>query len=215
MQYERDKNSFFVFLAENIKSSLYSLTDTELLQQLRKGNESAFRQLYDRHSRQVAAFVYHLTHSAVDAEDILQETFLKLWTNRERLPPIVHVGNYIFIIARNKTLDHLRRISQQQRLVDHIWTNISGVADALDLQLDARESQRLINRALSQLTEQQQTIFRLSRLEGLDHAAIADRLGLSKSRVKNVQVETLRFIRQYLAQHSVLLLLLLGFTGII
>jgi RNA polymerase sigma-70 factor (ECF subfamily) len=190
-------------------------TDTKLLELLRKGDESAFHEIYDRHSRQVAAFVFHLTHSSVDAEDILQETFLKLWTNREQLPLINHLGNYIFIIARNKTLDHLRKIAQQQRLVDHIWTNISDVADALDLQLNARESQRLINTALSQLTVQQQTIFRLSRQEGLDHATIAEQLQLSKSRVKNVQVETLRFIRQYLAEHSELLLLLMTLTGIL
>ncbi|SDF48349.1 RNA polymerase sigma factor [Chitinophaga filiformis] len=183
-------------------------TDTDLLLRMKKGDESAFKELYDRHSRQVAAFVFHLTHSAVDAEDILQDTFLKLWANREQLPPIVNPGNYIFIIARNKTLDHLRKIAQQQKLVDHVWSNISGVADALDLQLDARESQQLINAALSRLTEQQRTIFYLSRQEGLDHATIASRLQLSKSRVKNVQVETLRFLRQFLSRHSELLFVL-------
>lgn len=155
-------------------------TDTDLLQRMRKGDESAFRQLYDRYCQRVAAFVFHLTHSAVDAEDILQETFLKLWTSREQLPPIINPGNYIFIIARNKTLDHLRKVAQQQKLVDHVWANISAVADGLDLQLDARESQQLINTALSRLSEQQRTIFRLSRQEGLDHATIASRLQLSK-----------------------------------
>ena len=183
-------------------------TDTELLRKMRQGDESAFRQLYDRHSRQVAAFAFHLTHSAVDAEDILQETFLTLWTSREQLPPIVNPASYLFIIARNKTLDHLRKIARQQKLVDHVWANISAVADALDLQLDARESQQLINTALSRLNEQQRTIFRLSKQEGLDHATIASQLHLSKSRVKNVQVETLRFIRQFLSQHTELLVLL-------
>ncbi|SFM91370.1 RNA polymerase, sigma subunit, ECF family [Chitinophaga sp. YR627] len=183
-------------------------TDTELLQKMRQGDESAFRQLYDRHSRQVAAFVFHLTHSAVDAEDILQETFLTLWTSREQLPAIVNPSGYIFIIARNKTLDHLRKIARQQKLVDHVWANITATADALDLELDARESQQLINTALSRLSEQQRTIFRLSRQEGLDHATIAGKLHLSKSRVKNVQVETLRFIRQFLSQHAEFLLLL-------
>lgn len=183
-------------------------TDNELLQRMRKGDESAFRQLYDRHSRQVAAFVFHLTHSAVDTEDILQDIFLKIWTSREQLPSVVNPANYIFIIARNKTLDHLRKIALQQKLVDHVWANISATADALDLQLDARESQQLVNMALSKLTEQQRTIFRLSKLEGLDHATIARRLHLSRSRVKNVQVETLRFIRHFLSRHSELLLLL-------
>ena len=177
-------------------------TDTELLQRLRQGDEVAFRQLYDRHSRPVAAFVFQLTHSAVDAEDILQETFLKLWTSREQLPLIEHIGNYIFIIARNKTVDHLRKIARQQQLVDQVWANISEAADALDLQLDARESQQLISNALSQLTEQKQAIFRLSRIEGLSHEDIAARIGLSKSRVKNLQVETLKHLRKFLSMHG-------------
>jgi RNA polymerase sigma-70 factor (ECF subfamily) len=177
-------------------------TDTELLQQLKKGDERAFRQLYDRHSRPVAAFIYQLTHSAVDAEDILQDTFLKLWTSREQLPFIEHIGNYIFIIARNKTVDHLRKVARQQQLVDQVWENISEVADALDLQLDARESQQLINNALNQLSDQKQTIFRLSRVEGLSHEDIASRMGLSKSRVKNLQVETLKHIRLFLTRYG-------------
>ena len=181
---------------------MQAATDTELLQKFREGDENAFRELYDRHSRTVSAFVYHLTHSAVDAEDILQETFLKLWTNREQLPPIDHIGNYIFTIARNKTLDHLRKIARQQRLLDQVWANITVPSDGIEQQLDARESQQLINRAFSQLTEQQRTIFRLSRQEGMTHEAIAQQLCLSKSRVKNVQVETLRYIRLFLAQHA-------------
>lgn len=181
---------------------MQAATDTELLLKFREGDENAFRELYDRHSRTVSAFVYHLTHSAVDAEDILQDTFLKLWTSREQLPSIDHVGNYIFMIARNKTLDHLRKIAQQQRLLDQVWANVTMPADGIEQQLDARESQQLINKAFAQLTEQQQTIFRLSRQEGMTHEAIAQHLRLSKSRVKNVQVETLRYIRQFLAQHS-------------
>lgn len=178
------------------------LPDTDLLKKLKEGDENAFRELYDRHSRTVSSFVYHLTHSAVDAEDILQETFLKLWSGREQLPPIDNIGNYIFMIARNKTLDHLRKIARQKRLLDHVWANISMPAEGIEQQLDARESQQLINKAFAQLTEQQQTIFRLSRQEGMTHEAIARQLNLSKSRVKNVQVETLRYIRIFLAQHA-------------
>jgi RNA polymerase sigma-70 factor (ECF subfamily) len=181
---------------------MHAATDTELLEKLREGDEIAFRELYDRHCRTVSAFVYHLTHSAVDAEDILQDTFLKLWTNREQLPPIDHIGNYIFTIARNKTLDHLRKIARQQRLLDRVWANITVPSDGIEQQLDAMESQHLINRAFAQLTEQQRTIFRLSRQEGMTHEAIAQQLCLSKSRVKNVQVETLRYIRLFLAQHA-------------
>lgn len=180
-------------------------SDHDLLAMLREGEEPAFRELYSRYNRRILAFAYHLTHSAIDAEDILQETFFRLWTNREQLPEILHVENYIFMIARNKTLDHLRKISLQQKLLDQVWANISEVSDNLDLQLDAEESRRLIGEALAQLSPQKQTIFQLSRYQGMNHAQIADAMELSRSRVKNLLVETLKYIRTYLSQRSLLL----------
>jgi len=181
------------------------ITDNDLLLALKEGEEQAFRELYVRHSGKILAFVYHLTHSAIDAEDIMQETFLRLWTSREQLPAIDHVGNYIFTIARNKTVDHLRKVSLQQRLIDQVWANITEVSDEVEQQLDAQESKALINKALLQLSPQKQTVFRLSRQQGLSHDEIGQQLQLSKSRVKNLLVETLKHIRYFLAQHSSLL----------
>ena len=181
------------------------ITDNDLLVALRGGEEQAFRELYVRHSRKILAFAYHLTHSAIDAEDIMQETFLRLWTSREQLPDIDHVGNYIFMIARNKTVDHLRKIALQQRLIDQVWANISEISDEVEQQLDARESKALINKALLQLSPQKQIVFRLSRQQGLSHDEIGQQLQLSKSRVKNLLVETLKHIRCFLARHSSLL----------
>jgi RNA polymerase sigma-70 factor (ECF subfamily) len=176
------------------------ISDHDLLKLLKKGDEPAFRELYARHSKQVLAFAWHMTHSAIDAEDIVQETFLRLWTGREQLPEIIHVGNYIFTIARNKTLDHLRKVSLQQRLLDQVWANISDSSNDLELQLEARESRTLIQQALEQLSPQKQEIFQLSRQQGLSHEEIGQQLRLSKSRVKNLLVETLKHIRNYLSQ---------------
>ncbi|HEY1164271.1 MAG TPA: sigma-70 family RNA polymerase sigma factor, partial [Chitinophaga sp.] len=78
----------------------------------------------------------------------------------------------------------------------------------LELQLDARESKALIQQALTQLSPQKQAIFQLSRQQGLSHEEIGQQLKLSKSRVKNLLVETLKHIRHYLSQHSLLLAVL-------
>jgi RNA polymerase sigma-70 factor (ECF subfamily) len=193
------------------------ISDHDLLKKLKEGYEPAFRELYARHSKQVLAFAYHMTHSAIDAEDILQETFLRLWTGREQLPEISHVGNYIFTIARNKTLDHLRKVALQQRLIDQVWANISEISNDLELQLEARESKTLIQQALAQLSPQKQVIFQLSRQQGLSHEEISQQLHLSKSRVKNLLVETLKHIRTYLSQRSLTLAVLfqLAFAGLV
>ena len=188
------------------------MTDHELIKKLRDGDEQAFRELYARHSREVFGFAYHLTHSATDAEDILQETFLRLWTGREQLPDIQHAGNYIFMIARNKSVDYLRKVSRQQKLINQVWSNMSaaaaGQAEEPDGLLDAKEYQRLVNEALAQLSSQKQDVYRLSRQQGLSHEEIAAQMGLSKSRVKNLLVEILKHIRFFLARHSVLMVVL-------
>lgn len=182
------------------------ITDKHLLIKLKEGDEQAFRELYVRHHRQVLAFAIHLTHSAVDAEDILQDTFLRIWTNRSQLPDIERFDSYIFMIARNRTLDHLRKVALQQRLIDQVWANISDTSEENPaVELDARESKHLIHQALEALSPQKQTVFQLSRQQGLSHEEIAQQLGLSKSRVKNLLVETLKHLRVFLARHSVLL----------
>src|SRR5207245_3620933 len=70
--------------------------------------------------------------------------------------------------------------------------------------LQAQESRKLIHDAVSQLSLQRQTIFQLSREQGLSHEEIAAHLGLSKSRVKNIMVEILKHIKDYLARYSAL-----------
>lgn len=187
------------------------ITDKDLLKNLREGDALAFRELYVRHNRQVLAFAIHLTHSAVDAEDILQDTFLRLWTSRAQLPDIERFDNYIFMIARNRTMDHLRKVALQQRLIDQVWANISETSSEEPAQqLEARESKQLVHQALEALSPQKQTVFQLSRQQGLSHEEIARQLGLSKSRVKNLLVETLKHIRVYLARHAVILAIIWG-----
>jgi len=150
-------------------------------------------------------FVEQLTKSGADAEEIVQESFLKLWINRASLPAIDNPGNYIYTIARNKTIDHIRKVGRDQKLLDQVWSNMSGADHSMEEQLRMQEYQQLVDQALAQLPVQKQTVFRLSREQGLSHDAIAARLGLSRSRINNILVETLKFIKNYLRQHAALL----------
>jgi RNA polymerase sigma-70 factor (family 1) len=170
-----------------------------------KGNEQAFRILFDQYRLPLYSFVTHLTHSRADAEEIVQEVFLKLWKNRESLTDVEHPGKYIYTIARNKTLNHLAKVARDQQLARQLWLNMKTPDNETIAILDAEESRQLIQQAVASLSEQRQTIFRLSREEGLTHEEIAQQLGLSKSRVNNILVEVLRHIKDQLASHSPIL----------
>ncbi|OQP60559.1 RNA polymerase subunit sigma-70 [Niastella vici] len=186
-------------------------TDRELLQQVASGDVVAFRQLFDLYRMRLFSFVLKMTHSAADAEEIVQEVFTKLWTNRDSLPAVEFPGKYIYTIARNKTLNHLARAARDQQLQQQLWINLSPYHNTTEDLLQAQESQRLINEAINLLSPQRQTIFRLSREQGLTHEEIAARLGLSKSRIKNILVEILKHIKEQLVRYSAILPILFWF----
>ncbi len=177
--------------------------EQELLHRVAQGDESAFRAFFDHYTPQLFTFVEKLTKSKADAEEIVQDTFIKIWTHREMLPGIEKPGHYLYVIARNKALDNIRKAARDQRLLDQVWANISTAADnTLENELRSREYYQLIDQALRRLPEQKQRVFQLSRMEGLSHLEISQRLGLSKSRVNNILVESLKHVKSFLEQHT-------------
>jgi RNA polymerase sigma-70 factor (family 1) len=180
-------------------------TDRELLQLVANGNKGAFKQLFDLYKLKLFTFVLQMTHSRVDAEEIVQDIFARLWESRAGLASVDHPAKYIYTIARNKTLNHLTKLARDRRLLQQLWVNVSQQENPSEELLHARECQQLIGKAISELSLQRQTIFELSREQGLSHEEIANRLGLSKSRVKNIIVEILKHIRDYLAHYSPLI----------
>jgi len=177
-------------------------TDREILQLVANGDKSAFRQLFDHYKGKLFSFVLQMTHSRVDAEEIVQDVFTTLWENRDGLASVEYPSKYIYTIARNKTLNHLTRLARDRKLLHQLWVNVSQQENPSEDLLHARECQQLIGKAISGLSLQRQTIFALSREQGLSHEEIANRLGLSKSRVKNIIVEILKHVRDYLAHYS-------------
>ncbi|MFT3843707.1 MAG: RNA polymerase sigma-70 factor [Lacibacter sp.] len=183
-------------------------TEKKLLQDIANGDELAFKEFFELYRNRLFVFVEQLIHSKADAEEIVQDTFLKIWQTAPRLAEIDKPGYYIYTIARNKTLNHIRKITNDKQLMNMVWANHTELDYTLEEKLRTKEVQQLIDNAVAQLSDQKQTVFRLSREKGLSHAEIALHLGLSQSRIKNILVETLKFIKISLQQHSDLLSIL-------
>lgn len=185
--------------------------EQQLLQQIAMGNEAAFKLIFEAYRARVFTFVVNFIHSAADAEEIVQDTFLGLWQNKEALLNVEHPRNYIYTVVRNKTLRYLSNIARDEKMLKIVWANMQQEVNPTEEALLLRESRELINRALSMLPEQKQKVFRMCREEGMSHEDIALELGLSKSRIKNIMVEVLRYIKIFLAHNSWILALFLAF----
>lgn len=183
-------------------SSGYS--DCELMKRLRKGNRTAFKQLFNRYQEKLLFYTIAIVKSKGVAKDIVQETFIKLWTNRQKLDPDQSLSGFLHTIARNMALNHLKRAGYDQKLKERIWEEIQEVQQRVQTEevLFGRESSKLVQEAIRQLPPRRKQIFKLSREEGLTHQEIANQLDISPNTVKNQIVSALKEIRAYLQRHT-------------
>ncbi len=180
---------------------LYS--EKTLLQKIAAGDESAFKHIFELYKTRLYSFVIKFIHSKADAEEIVQDIFLTLWQRRKDLTEIQHPRSYIYTMARHKVYHALSQAAKSAELRQQLWGLMQEENCNTDDLLHKKDSERLIQTALSHLSAQKQEIFELSREKGLSHEEIASQLQLSKSRVKNVIVETLKYLRQYLSSHQI------------
>src|SRR5690606_16269361 len=179
-----------------------------LLQRIHDGDETAFRQMFNEYKGKIFTFVDNFIHSKADAEEIVQETFLILWQNRKSLLAIEHPRNYIYTIARNKTYDYLYRVARNEKMLNHTWISLSVSHNNIDDEINLNESRRIIEKALSELSEQKRAIFKMSRSDNMSHEEIARATGLSKSRVKNIIVEVLKHLKYRLNKNAFIISIL-------
>lgn len=189
--------------------AFYDLTAEKLLlKEISDGSNKAFDKLFNLYRGKIFVFVDNFVHSRADAEEIVQETFMVIWQNKDRLLTIEHPRNYIYTIARNKTYDYLSKIGRSEKTINNAWINTSVSLNNIDDQINLKESKQLISRALQTLSVQKQEIFEMSRSQYMSHEEIAQEVGLSKSRVKNVIVEVLKHLKYHISKHNLILLLI-------
>ena len=185
--------------------AIYDLSAEKLLlRQISDGSAAAFGKMFNLYKGKILSFVDSFVHSKADAEEIVQETFLVLWQNREKLLSIEHPRNYIYTIARNKTYDYLAKVSRTEKTVNNAWINTTVSLNNIDEHINLKESTFLIERILKTMSPQKQEIFNMSRNQHMSHEEIAGTVGLSKSRVKNVIVEVLKHLKYHISKHNVI-----------
>lgn len=187
-------------------------SEWELLQQVAAGSHPAFKALYDLHKQRVYFTAYKVLQSSAAAQDALQEIFIKVWVNREKLAGMDHFPAWLNTVIRNHLVDKLREHSTKERSLDFfLQEGFETYADTTYHETEFRELLVLVEQATRQLSPQQQKVFALSRLEGMKHREIADELGISTETVKKYIMDALQRIREFLRQHgkdvSVVLLL--------
>lgn len=174
-----------------------------LVGRIRDGDERAFRELFDALYDPLLRFAQSLVRDAAMAEDLVQESFVRLWDRRDTFVPDQPLRAYLYRTVRNLSLNHLRDDQTRQRLLDDVTISASaavprstlGPHDALAAQELGAELTRLIDR----LPPRQREALTLSRLEGLSHDEVASVMGCAPRTVNNHLVAALSSLRRQLS----------------
>jgi RNA polymerase sigma-70 factor (ECF subfamily) len=155
--------------------------DFALMARLRAGDTTAFAALIRRHQTALVNF-FRRMGAGNEAEDVAQETFLRVWRYRARYRPAAKFTTFLFTLARHAWADHLRRARKQERVVERVG------AEAAPHDATAQDAarQRLdVQTALAALTEKLRLVVVMSLYQGLKYEEIAAALGIPVGTVKS------------------------------
>lgn len=171
--------------------------EQRLAQELATGSRKAFQEIFMRYYPKVRYFVLGLVKSDEDAEDLAQDIFAKLWTNRAAFAEVRNLGVYLFVLSRNMTYNYIEaRQLRQEWLQEKPFDEEDGHSPYEDL--IAKDLTLLVDLVVESLPPQRKTIYKLSREAGLSNAEIAEKLGLQKKTVENHLNLALKELRKVL-----------------
>ncbi len=170
-----------------------------LLRCIRAGDEQAFRKLFEQYSSTVYSFSMKLTRRAEQAEEIVQDVFMKLWVRRESLDEIENFPAYLFTVTKHLALNILRQKAIESRAKAVLQQIQEGSHCETEETVVLRDYEQLLDRAIRHLPPQQRVVYSLCRHEGLRYEEVAQRLKISRLTVKAHMHQALRTIKSQFA----------------
>jgi RNA polymerase sigma-70 factor (family 1) len=166
-----------------------------------------FEKLFREQYNPLANYAYSILHSRQDAEDVVQDVFIKLWQKDPAIVMNDGIKFYLLTATKNTCISFLRKQAGKTTVAPEEVTLPAASEEPVKEQ--PVDYQTLIKNALDLLPPQCLAIFKLSRFTNLSYRQIADELGLSVKTVENQMGKALKIMREYAKQHKVPLSLLL------
>lgn len=176
-----------------------------LTENLKAGDEKAFEKLFYIFKDDVYTYALSLIKSPEVAKEVVQETFIKVWSRKEQIKNKQTIKAYIFTIARNLVIDTFRKTKRDLALREEVYHSSEKLYHLNASNLDEVVLKKISNKAIQQLSPKRKEVFLLSREAHLSYVEISEQLGISVNTVKNHITKALDVIREYLHRHSDLL----------
>lgn len=184
----------------------------ELYRRIAAGDEAAFSRLVELYAPRLQAMAARIAGSVTVADDLVQDTFLKVWLSRDQLKDVAQPAAWIKKICFYRAVNYVRRQSIHDRVIDAVGQQKESTGKTAEI-VEFRQLLAMVNTAVQQLPEKQRQVYRLSREQALSISEIAGHMDLAVSTVKNLMVMALKNIRTSLQKsgYPLFVLLLLDF----
>lgn len=193
-----------VYSAQRQRRQLAEATDLELLQTLQAGDDSALDELIERKTKPLIQSVYRILGDLEEARDIVQVTFLRVWEHRDRFDARWSPNTWMFRIANNLAIDHLRARRTRERSTEPVRVHLrqvgSGGRSNNASRLQEREVMEIFEEMAGELTEKQRAVFLLREVEELPSQEVAEIVGCRESTVRNHLFNARKTLRRALCE---------------
>ena len=189
--------------------------DLFVLKKIKEGDIKAFESIFRLYYTPLCLYATSITGEQEVAEEIVQDLFYVFWKERESLPILRSIKNYLYgatrnpvsythLRARNRSLQYLehREVRYRYRNTVLAGENPESESYTPQDQLEYKELQSLVNRALGKLPERRLRIFRMHRFEGMKYAEIASSLSLSIKTVEAEMTKALQTLRKEIENYT-------------
>jgi RNA polymerase sigma factor (sigma-70 family) len=188
----------------------HCMDEREFVEQLRRGDDAAFRQVVEQYQKLVLNCAYRFVRNKEAAEDLTQEVFLEVYESIRSFRGDARLSTWIYRIAVTKSLNHIKRQSRKKRFA--MITTLFGEAEHVERlsmpdatgpegTLENRERVKALNQALDRLPENQRIAFTLSKVEDLSYEEISRVMNVSISAVESLLYRAKGNLRKLLYEY--------------
>jgi len=184
---------------------LYS--DEELMQEIKADNMFAFDVLYKKYCKRVYKFGYSILKSQEESENLMQDVFLSLWENRNKVEKDSSIKSYIFTIAYNSAVSFIRKKAKESQFVEYLKSLQEINIEPVNVELEFKELTNKLEEIVKSLPQRQKEVYLMHKVEGLKYSEIAERLNISVNTIENHMSGALKTIRKKLGNYSLIAIL--------
>lgn len=174
--------------------------DVELIERLQRRDPQALGELYDRYGRVVYSLILRVVRDAATAEDLVQETFLRVWNRAQGCDAQRGaIGPWLLAVARNRAIDYLRSAGGRERnALEFEETDHPALYVDMERDILSSDKVRLVKTAVAKLSPNQREVIELAYFEGLSQTEMAERMSQPLGTVKTWVRAALKALRDEL-----------------